>query len=166
MGDRRARLAVSFADLCLLLLGFFVLLQASGDRSKAVLQGVGEQFGATYAAPKTDLAQWRAADLFEPGEAVLTAAGNARIFKAGQHFAKGEGKVELTSAGQDRIGQNGAIRRFDAWDLAAARLGAVARTLKSAGVPDRKLIIRGLDQAAGEGKGQVIRLGFSPAASQ
>jgi hypothetical protein len=161
MGDRRARLAVSFADLCLLLLGFFVLLQASGDRSKAVLQGVGEQFGATYATPKTDLAQWRAADLFEPGEAVLTAAGNARIFAAGQHFAKGEGKVELTSVGQDR-----AIRRFDAWDLAAARLGAVARTLKSAGVPDRKLIIRGLDQAAGEGRGQIIRLGLSPAANE
>lgn len=158
MGDRRARLAVSFADLCLLLLGFFVLLQASGDRSKAVLQGVGEQFGATYTTPKTDLAQWRAADLFEPGEAVLTAAGNARIFAVGQRYAKGQGKVELTSIGQDR-----AIRRFDAWDLAAARLGAVARTLKAAGIPDRQLVIRGLDQAAGEGKGQVIRIGLGSA---
>lgn len=161
MGDRRARLAISFADLCLLLLGFFVLLQASGDRSKAVLEGVSEQFGGKHAPAHTDLAQWRANDLFEPGEAVLTSAGISRISAIGLRYAKGSATVELTSIGQDR-----ATQRFDAWDLAAARLGAVARTLKSTGLPDRRLIIRGLDQAASEGKGQTIRIGATQARSE
>lgn len=42
---RRNRWAVSFADLLLLLLAFFVLLQASGARRDVVLAGVAQQFG-------------------------------------------------------------------------------------------------------------------------
>ena len=50
--------------------------------------------------------------------------------------------------------------RFDEWDLAAARLGAVARELKGHGLAGDRLRIRGLDQMDGaSGRGQVIRIG-------
>jgi flagellar motor protein MotB len=139
---RRNRWAISFADLTLLLLGFFVLLQASGNRSAAMIAGVGQQFGAK---PMRQAVELRAGELFAPGEAMLTPAGRARIATA----AKGLRSIEVTSHGTDR-----AHHRFDDWDLAAARLGAVARALKADGV---KLTIRGLDQADGQGgKGQLI----------
>ena len=62
--------------------------------------------------------------------------------------------MEIRSHGSDRARQ-----RFDDWDLAAARLGAVARALKLDGIPQDRLRIRGLDQADGRGgQGQVIRI--------
>ncbi|MDX3909325.1 MAG: flagellar motor protein MotB [Sphingobium sp.] len=157
MRARNARWGISFADLALLLLGFFVLLQASGNRSAQVLSGVGAQFGAKAMA-KVD--EWRADVLFVPGEAMLTEAGMAEIrASAGRALTRG-GTVELASAGQDR-----GTERFDSWDLAAARLGAVARALKAAGIGEDRLIIRGLDQRAGSSGGQVIRLAPGPAKS-
>jgi flagellar motor protein MotB len=144
-GDRRARWAISFADLALLLLGFFVLLQASGSRGKAMLQGVSQQFGGKALAATPDAVEWRASDMFAPGEAMLTPAGKARIEGYARRFVQPGVIVELTSMGQDR-----GARRFDAWDLAAARLGAVARAMEAAGVGDRNMLIRGLDQAAGQ----------------
>lgn len=149
---RRNRWAVSFADLLLLLLGFFVLLQASGNRSAAMISGVGQQFGAR---PMRQSVELRAVELFAPGEAMLTPAGRARIAAA----AKGLRSIEVTSHGTDR-----AQRRFDDWDLAAARLGAVARALKADGI---KLMIRGLDQADGQGgKGQRIQIAPGPTAGK
>lgn len=149
--DRRARWAISFADLALLLLGFFVLLQASGNRSDAVLSGVGAQFGARPMAGRVEL---RATALFVPGEAMLTPAGNARIATLAREYRAAGRSVELASSGQDS-----STRRFDGWDLAAARLGAVARALKAAGIAEKHLVIRGLDQRADSGPGQVIRIG-------
>ena len=62
--------------------------------------------------------------------------------------------IELRSQGQDRARQ-----RFDDWDLAAARLGAVARALKAQGIGGDRLLIRGLDQAdSADGQGQMIRI--------
>jgi len=46
----RSRWALSLADLCLLLLGFFVLLQANEAQRVAALTGIGTYFGA-IAAP-------------------------------------------------------------------------------------------------------------------
>jgi flagellar motor protein MotB len=150
--DRRARWAISFADLALLLLGFFVLLQASGKRSEAVLSGVSRQFGGK---PVTlDQAQeFAASGLFERDEAMLTSAGAAKLAAVGKRFAAQGFTVELISQGQDAT-----ARRFDAWDLSAARLGAVARALRSAGIPENRLVIRGLDQEAADEPGQVIRI--------
>lgn len=151
-GDRRSRWAVSFADLALLLLGFFVLLQASGERSAAVLRGVGAQFGAKGPEnASTRAAEWRSAELFVSGEAILTDGGNARIAAFARRFAAGREPVELTSAGQDR-----AAHRFDAWDLAAARLGAVARALEAAGIAEGRLTVRAQQQAPGQQGGQRI----------
>lgn len=152
---RRNRWAVSFADLLLLLLAFFVLLQASGSRRDAMLAQVSRQFGGQPMAQGVEL---RAADLFLPGEAMLTDAGKARLSAVARPLMRGNGKVEIHSHGSDRGRQ-----RFDDWDLAAARLGAVARALRAAGIAQERLLIRGLDQgedAAGatQAQGQYIRV--------
>ncbi|EPR12620.1 flagellar motor protein [Sphingobium indicum IP26] len=145
---RRGRWALSFADLLLLLLGFFVMLQASGQRRDAVLAQVRQQFGGHAGRPM----EIRAAELFLPGEAVLTEQGRKRLKVVSDRFALGRERLEVSSRGTDA-----AHRRFDGWDLSAARLGAVARALKADGIGGDRLALRGLDQLDGEGgKGQVI----------
>lgn len=147
---RRNRWAVSFADLLLLLLGFFVLLQASGGRRDALLSQISQQFGGR---PMTQGVQVRAAELFVPGEAMLTPAGRTRLAEVARRFGKTAG-IDLRSQGTDK-----AQHRFDEWDLAAARLGAVARALRAGGIAQDRLTIRGLDQAEGKaGQGQMIRI--------
>ena len=148
---RRNRWAVSFADLLLLLLAFFVLLQASGSRRDAMLGQVAQQFGGRVMRPGVEI---RAVELFVPGEAMLTDQGRARLSVIARQYAGQASGVEIRSHGSDRARQ-----RFDDWDLAAARLGAVARALKLVGIPQDRLRIRGLDQADGRGgQGQVIRI--------
>jgi hypothetical protein len=71
-----------------------------------------------------------------------------------RRFSGSKDKVELRSVGNDPARQ-----RFDQWDLAAARLGAVARALRADGIDGGRVILRGLDQAdSGDGKGQIIRI--------
>jgi flagellar motor protein MotB len=148
---RRSRWAISFADLLLLLLGFFVVLYASGSRRDAMLGSVGRQFGAK---PMGEAVALCAADLFVSGEAMLTPAGAAQLAGLARRFGGKGGGLEVASRGTDAARQ-----RFDDWDLAAARLGAVARALKARGIGADRLLIRGLDQADGQGgKGQVIRI--------
>lgn len=148
---RRNRWAIGFADLLLLLLGFFVLLQASGNRSDAMLAGISRHFGGR---PMQDAVELRAADLFVPGEALLTPGGRARLATVARRLSGGTGGVAVQSHGSDTARQ-----RFDDWDLAAARLGAVARALKADGLGDRPIVIRGLDQSDGQdGQGQLIRI--------
>jgi flagellar motor protein MotB len=146
------RWALSFADLCLLLLGFFVLLQADETQRNAALTGIGTYFGAIEAPVQVDL---RAETLFEPGEALLSEAGQTALLKAARPLANAKGIIQIQS-----IGLNRGLHRFDAWDLAAARLGAVARTLVAAGVPQARLRIAGLaEEADGKAPGrQIIRL--------
>lgn len=148
---RRSRWAISFADLLLLLLGFFVVLHASGSRRDALLGSVGRQFGGK---PMEDVVELRSAELFVPGEAMLTPAGSARLYALARRFGGKAGGMEVASRGTDA-----ARYRYDDWDLAAARLGAVARALKAQGIDSDRLLIRGLDQADGQGgKGQIIRI--------
>ncbi|GAY23208.1 MULTISPECIES: flagellar motor protein MotB [Sphingobium] len=147
-GARRGRWAISFADLLLLLLGFFVMLQASGQRRDAMLAQVRQQFGGHASSPM----EIHAAELFLPGEALLTQQGRKRLKIVADRFALGRERLEVSSRGTD-VGH----QRFDGWDLSAARLGAVARALKAEGIGGDRLVLRGLDQLDGEGgKGQVI----------
>jgi flagellar motor protein MotB len=149
---RRNRWAVSFADLLLLLLGFFILLQASGQKRDAMLAQVRQQFGGRAVAKDMEL---RAAELFLPDEALLSDQGRAAVAKVAARLRSGSGRIDISSLGTDT-----ARRRFDPWDLAAARLGAVARELKAQGLAGDRLRIRGLDQMdGGTGKGQLIRIG-------
>lgn len=148
---RRSRWAISFADLLLLLLGFFVMLQASGQRRDAMLAQVRQQFGGRAVGRTVEI---RAADLFLPGEALLTEAGGIRLAAMAARLRSGQDRLEISSRGTDAARQ-----RFDAWDLSAARLGAVARALKTGGIDGNRLVIRGLDQLDDRaGKGQVILL--------
>lgn len=148
---RRNRWAISFADLLLLLLGFFVVLQSAGSRRDAMLSKVSQQFGGRAMARSLEL---RASQLFAPGEAMLTPQGRSRISGAARSLHDGGKGIEIRSEGTDR-----ARHRFDDWDLAAARLGAVARGLQDEGIAQDRLHIRGLDQEDGRsGQGQVIRM--------
>ena len=149
---RRNRWAVSFADLLLLLLGFFILLQASGQKRDAMLAQVRQQFGGRAVAKDMEL---RAAELFLPDEALLSDQGRAAVARVAAGLRSGSDGIDISSLGTDP-----ARRRFDPWDLAAARLGAVVRELKVQGLAGDRLRIRGLDQMdGGTGKGQVIRIG-------
>lgn len=152
---RRGRWAISFADLCLLLLGFFVLLQASAGNRQEVVEGVAQQFGA----PVDRSERLAAAGLFQPGEAILTPGGEARMKALARRYAAEGTKVEIRSVGLDA-----ATNRFDNWDLAAARVGSVARRLVEEGVARQRLVIRGLDQdqGAGGGSGQTLILTARP----
>lgn len=148
---RRSRWAISFADLLLLLLGFFILLQASGQRRDLMLAQVRQQFGGR---PMQSGVEMHAGDLFLPGEALLSDKGKAQLARAAVTLRARGDRLEIRSQGTDPARQ-----RFDEWDLAAARLGAVARELKAQGVPSDRLLIRGLDQLdGGNGKGQRIRV--------
>ena len=151
---RRSRWAISFADLALLLLGFFVLLHASDGRQQEIVNGVAQQFGA----PVGHSDRMMAAQLFQPGEALLTSAGEARLAGLAKAYVAGRGMVEIRSVGLDR-----ATNRFDGWDLAAARLGAVARALTQAGIARDRLVVRGLDQEETAVGGQQIILSQKPA---
>lgn len=156
----RARWALSFADLCLLLLAFFALLHANQATRDKALAGIGSYFGAFETPHRVDLA---AVDLFEPGEALLSARGHAALLEAAAPLARTGKIVRIQS-----IGIDSGEHRFDAWDLAAARLGAVARTLVAAGIPQAKLRIAGLAEqpdASAPGR-QTIRITELPTGAE
>lgn len=158
----RARWALSFADLCLLLLGFFVLLQANAGTRDQTLAGLNSYFGRLEAPKQADVAADR---LFEPGEALLSEIGRAALVRTARPLLAGDGPISIQS-----IGMAAGEHRFDAWDLSAARLGAVARALVAAGAAPARIRIAGLaepdaDQARAA-SGQVIRLVELPTARQ
>lgn len=151
----RSRWALSFADLCLLLLGFFVLLQANQATRDEALSGLNGYFAGMTAPHKADLP---ADQLFEPGEALLSDSGRAKLLAAVRPIADGKSTIRIQSLGlaQGR-------HRFDAWDLSAARLGAVARALVAAGITPERVQIAGLAEPEGDAsRGQVIRLAEQP----
>ncbi|MBO9575133.1 MAG: OmpA family protein [Sphingobium sp.] len=157
----RARWALSFADLSLLLLGFFVLLQANQATRDQALAGLNSYFGAMQAPHQADVA---AEALFAPGEALLSPQGRVRLLQEARPFAGGKSAIRIQS-----LGLAPGEQRFDAWDLSAARLGAVARALVGAGIAPDRVQIAGLAEPDGTAKastkGQVIRLAEVPQAA-
>jgi flagellar motor protein MotB len=123
-----ARWAVSFADLCLLMLGFLILAQARPDKAKLA---AGMPDAPKIQAPAVS-AQLVAGLLFEPGEAVLTDTGRRQI--AAFAARSGAGHIRLDSLGADR-----ATSRLDAWELAAARAASVARALVADGIAEDRI---------------------------
>ena len=142
-----ARWALSFADLCLLLLSFFVLIHArDGDRA-ALTRGMREAFGASAVAQERH--ELVARDIFQPGEAVLTPAARERLLR----IAKGTASAEVESVGRDA-----AAGRFDGWELAAARTAAIARALTDAGLPQDRVAVTMPRLDAGGPTGQRIAI--------
>ncbi len=144
------RWALSFADLCLLLLGFLLLLQAHKGDPAALNAGLRAAFGA----PVPSSYDTATAPLFEPGEAALLPEARAKYVAIGRQAAGQGGVVHVESLGTDAGGQ-----RLDAWELAAARTAAIARAIGSGGV-DAKLIDLSIDGtgAAAAVKGQHVRV--------
>ena len=134
------RWVLSFADLALLLLSFFVLMQAQvADRMK-LAAGLREAFGgdgSSTGAERPDLGTTLVAGaLFEPGEAVFRAGQADRLKRIGASAARSGKRVLVASEGRD-----GASARLDAWELSAARTTAVARAIRGGGVPDAMIDI-------------------------
>ena len=125
---RAPRWALSFADLCLLLLAFFVLLHARGGDGGGVADSMRSAFGE--AAPSR-ARHYAAGELFEPGEAVLKPQARARLEALGRST---KGAIRISSTGLDP-----ATHRLDRWELAAARVAAVARALRSGGLPEDRI---------------------------
>jgi hypothetical protein len=155
---RRARWALSFADLCLLLLGFFVLLQAHSKRDSA-LAGINAYFRDGGTGARAIDADIPATMLFVPNEAMLTPAGRARLGSIARDVLESGGVLRISSQGTDP-----GTARFDGWDLASARLGAVARALIQAGFPADRVRIEGPDSDFVQGgKAQTLMIRSEPA---
>ena len=129
---RRNRWAVSFADLLLLLLGFFILLQASGHKRDGMLAQVRQQFGGRTAS---SVVEWRAAALFLPDEALLSSQGRAAIARATAGLRSGGGRIHISSQGTDP-----AQRRF-----AFARVRTLFDALRT-GYPDIDTLSMGMSE--------------------
>ena len=118
------RWAVSFADLFLLLLGCFVLLHAM----EAARPHAAGETGAGAAGG------YRAADLFQPGEAVLKPQARIELQAEGRRLAGRQ--VRIVSTGTADAGG-----RLDRFELSAARAAAVGHALQEGGVRDRDVAI-------------------------
>jgi hypothetical protein len=135
----RQRWALSFADLCLLLLGFLVMLQARPNPGH-----LSSGFRAAFGTRDKAVLERHAEALFEPGEAILTRGGADQIVAFAQDA--GEDRWIVSSRGTER-----GSARFDGWELAAARTAAVARALQQAGVAQERIGIA-IDPAIGGGQ--------------
>lgn len=146
---RMPRWALSFADLCLLLLGFFVLLQTQSGREASFVESMRAAFDEHRpAAPNRH--DYPANALFEPSEAVLKPEARQRLIALA--FSAEERRIRIESTGFDA-----GARRFDRWELAAARLAAIARALQAGGVSEDQVEIL-LPSMSGAPRGQKIAL--------
>ncbi len=143
------RWTMSFADLCLVLLAFLLLLQANKGNPAAVGAGIRAAFGAK---PPTAIER-PAAPMFEAGEAMLLPGARNEMGAIGRAAALRHASVRIASHGNDGTG-----RRFDGWELAAARAAAVARAIQAGGLgPSRiDLAIAGTHDA--DAGGQRLRI--------
>ena len=143
------RWVLSFADLTLLLLAFFVMMQAQvGDRLK-LAAGMRDAFGGSGGAGADNSVEgFAAARIFEAGEAILKPAEAVRLKAIGAAAAKAKQRVVIASQGRD-----GQSARLDAWEMAAARTTAVARAVRMGGLPDAMIEIAIPPMRAGERPG-------------
>ncbi|MDR6788963.1 flagellar motor protein MotB [Sphingomonas sp. BE138] len=131
---------VTLADLALLLVGFFVLLQANQTLSpRELARGIAQGFGVEPAPAAMPVASHGVAD-FAPGSAALPQRPDALL-----GWAKGElrdPRVRLTvTGGTDGSAQDVDPASHSATVLAADRARAVAAALVAAGVPDARLLL-------------------------
>lgn len=146
------RWVFSLADLMMLLLGFFILLVA-GDAAD-VAAGARAAFSSEPAQPAL-LAQ-EAGRLFEPGEARLRPAARERIAGIGTAAGQSGRPLVIESRGRDA-----GARRFDGWELSAARAAAIARALEDAGVPEERVqvVMPGTGEEEARGQHLLVRYG-------
>lgn len=146
------RWAISLADVMMLLLGFFVLLQAGNATDVAA----GARAAFSMEPEARALLETEAAKLFEPGEARLRSGARQRIVGIGSAAAQAKRVVVVESHGRDP-----GARRFDGWELSAARAAAIARALEEGGMAESKLLVvmPGTVQEEARGQRLVVRYG-------
>lgn len=145
------RWALSLADISLLLLGFFVLLHA-GD-AREVAAGVRAAFSSEPVAGP--LLHAPAVSLFEPGEARLSDLARRRIAAIAAVADRAKRPLIVESEGRDP-----AARRFDGWELSAARAAAVARALEDSGVAERRVTVVMPGSMRQEARGQMLTVRY------
>ncbi|MCM8731249.1 flagellar motor protein MotB [Hephaestia sp. GCM10023244] len=164
--DRAARpiWLTTLADLGLLLVGFFVFVQATQNLDKrALANGFREGFGAAPAPAAPDPMPVAAAAMlnFAPGSATLPGAPDGLV--AWARAATGDPRVTLRIAGSvdgsaadvDAATGSGAV-------LAADRARAVAAALARARVAPGRMTIVNAPDRPGQGRRQVlVTLGFA-----
>lgn len=131
-----SRWAVSFADLAMLLLGFFVMLYAGKADVRQVASSARAALDSEETAPAGRVFEWPGKALFASGEARLTGSARARLVVIGREAARRGENVRVESLGTDP-----AAHRFDGWELAAARAAAAARALREGGLEEEAVEI-------------------------
>lgn len=136
--DISQRWVLSFADLALLLLAFFVMMQAQVSDRLKLAAGMRGAFGGSDdgAGGDTTITGFTAAQIFEAGEAILKPDQTVRLKAIGAAAAKAKRRVIVASQGRD-----GQSARLDAWELSAARTTAVARAVRMGGLPEAMIEI-------------------------
>ncbi len=132
------RWVLSFADLALLLLAFFVMMQAQVSDRLKLAAGMRGAFGGNGdgAGGDVTITGFTAAQIFEAGEAILRPGEAQRLKAIGAAAAKAKRRVIVASQGRD-----GQSARLDAWELSAARTTAVARAVRMGGLPEAMIEI-------------------------
>lgn len=149
---------LSFIDLCLVLLGFFVMLHAMTGSKRELVKGLRDSFGSHGSAPEIRRHHLVANALFQPGEALFRAGQFEALQKMGAEAAVKGAHVRIESFGTDP-----ATNRFDGWELAAARTAAAARAVQSGGLAATaiEIAIPGMTGASGKGR-QRLEIEIAP----
>lgn len=147
-GISQQRWVLSFADLIMLLLAFFVLVQAQTSDRLKMAAGIRGAFGGN--ADEAAIIGYAATTLFEPGEAILKDDARTRFARLGAEARAHADRVVVSAQGRD----DGSAR-LDSWELAAARTAAVGRAIRAGGVADDRIEIvippmRGSDKTDGQ----------------
>jgi hypothetical protein len=148
--------ALSFVDLCLLLLGFFVMLHALTGQQAKLVQGLNAAFGST-SARLINRHELVPATLFEPGEAMLKASARGKLAGIGKEALRVNADIRIESVGVDA-----GTRRFDGWELAAARTAAIAREIQATGVGQDRITLSIPDMTATKDGHQRLAIELSP----
>ncbi len=153
---RAPRWVLTFADLCLILLGFFVILHAQRGDPRGVARGIRAAFGDHV--PEAARTDYRASILFQPGEAVLTRSATLWLERLGARAVAAKADVLIISDGIDP-----ATPRLDAWELAAARVAAAGRAVRAGGLDERRVTISiPAMGGAAHSAGQTLRITLAP----
>lgn len=131
---------ITLADLALLLVGFFVLLQANQTLNPHELaRGIAEGFGAEPPPPAMAVAS-HGIGAFAPGSAEVREPVDT--LTAWAHDELRDPRVRLTVTGStDGTPQDVDAATKSATLLAADRARAVAAALSKSGVPDARLLV-------------------------
>jgi len=124
---RSNRWSLAFADLSLLLLGFMALLNLHPEQQH-------EFIDAKQDGPELQEFEILVSDMFEPGEAMIGIVGEKRISEI------------LKQAGHRNISYSISISghaegsaRLDSWELSAARMASVGRSIERTSASDTKI---------------------------